>query len=265
MNRPSDSERQVIAVWFSRGAASAVAAKLTVDLYGAKHDVRIINNPIKEEDKDGERFQRDVEAWIGRSFESATCSKYPSGSIVEVWARERFMSGPKGAPCTKFLKKYARQEWEMRNHADWHVLGFGAEERARAERFMLTERPNLLPILVYQGITREGAARYLHAAGIRLPRIYDMGYPNGNCPGCSKATSPTYWNHVRVKHPEVFKERAALSRELGAKLVRVKGKRIFLDDLDPNAKGRSMKSMNIDCGIFCEEKPRPADNGKKEG
>lgn len=91
------------------------------------------------------------------------------------------MSGPKGAPCTKFLKKYARQEWELRNPVDWHVLGFGAEERARAERFMLTERPNLLPILVDHGITREGLAQILQAAGIKLPRIYDMGYPNGNC------------------------------------------------------------------------------------
>lgn len=29
---------------------------------------------------------------------------------------------------------------------------------------------------------------------------------------------------------------------------------IFLDELDPKAKGRPMKNMNFDCGIFCEER-----------
>lgn len=255
MDRLEGMPRQTIAVWFSCGAASAIATKLTLDLYGANHDVRVINNPVEDEDADNQRFRRDVEAWLGVEFESATCSAFPAASAEEVWERERFMSSPKGAPCTKFLKKRARQEWESRNHVDWHVFGFGAEERERHDRFILTERSNVLPILIDHDITREGAYRYLHAAGIRPPRIYDMGYPNANCPGCVKATSPTYWNHVRKMHPDVFARRAEQSRRLGAKLVRVKNKRIFLDELDPAARGRSMKSMTIECGIFCEEKP----------
>lgn len=32
---------QRIAIWFSCGAASAIAAKLTLDMYGAANDVRI--------------------------------------------------------------------------------------------------------------------------------------------------------------------------------------------------------------------------------
>jgi len=34
--------------------------------------------------------------------------------------------------------------------------------------------------------------------------------------------------------------------------VRVKNERIFLDELDPKAKGRPLKTMP-DCGLFCEE------------
>ena len=86
-----------------------------------------------------------------------------------------------------------------------------------------------------------------------LPAIYLMGYPNANCIGCVKATSPTYWNHVRQHHPDVFQHRAEQSRKLGAKLVRYKGQRIFLDELPPDAKGRPLKSMDFECGIFCEE------------
>ena len=52
--------------------------------------------------------------------------------------------------------------------------------------------------------------------------------------------------------PEVFDQRAEQSRRLGARLVRVKNERIFLDELDPKAKGRPLKTMP-DCGLFCEE------------
>lgn len=41
----------MIAVWFSCGAASAAALKLTVEKYG-KVDVRAVNNPVAEEDPD---------------------------------------------------------------------------------------------------------------------------------------------------------------------------------------------------------------------
>lgn len=104
------------------------------------------------------------------------------------------------------------------------------------------------------GITKSECFIILSNAGIELPRIYNQGYPNANCIGCVKATSPTYWNHVRKMHPVIFEERAQQSRELGAKLVRVKGERIFLDELCPDAKGAPMKTMQFECGIFCEEK-----------
>ena len=149
-----NSPRQVIVVWFSCGAASAVAAKFTLDLYGAYHDVRVVNNPVAEEDEDNRRFLHDVEKWLGIEIEIATCAKYPNASAVEVWEREKFMSGPDGAPCTKFLKKRARQEWQLRNPVDWHVFGFGAEERGRYEDFILSELPNVLPVLIDHGITR---------------------------------------------------------------------------------------------------------------
>ena len=55
----------VIAVWFSCGAASAVAAKKTLERYSTYCTVRVINNPVKEEHEDNQRFLRDVEKWLG--------------------------------------------------------------------------------------------------------------------------------------------------------------------------------------------------------
>jgi hypothetical protein len=248
--------KPVIAVWFSCGAASAVAAKKTIELYGDTHVIRIINNPVLEEDEDNRRFLKDVEAWIGGGYkiELAINPKFPNNSAVEIWEKRKFMSGPRGAPCTLELKKEARYFWENNNHADFHVLGFTVDEWQRAKNFKNNERSNVLPVLVNELITKKDCFKIIQEAGIKLPRIYALGYPNANCIGCVKASSPEYWNHVRKVHPEVFKERADQSRRIGARLVRVNNKRIFLDELSPEAKGRSMKNMNSECGIFCEEK-----------
>jgi hypothetical protein len=245
---------ETIAVWFSCGAASAVAAKKTIEKYGNTANIRVVNNPVKEEHPDNLRFLKDVEAWLGVPVEFAVNSKYPSCACVDVWEKRQFMSGPQGAPCTLELKKMARRQWEERNHVDWHVLGFTLEEKKRSDNFISLERSNLIPVLIDEGITKEQCFQIVRDAGIELPEMYKLGYPNANCIGCVKVTSPTYWNHVRKMHPVVFDERAIQSRDIGARLVRVKGERIFLDELDPKAKGRSMKNMSFECGIFCEER-----------
>jgi len=246
-------EGDIIAVWFSCGAASAVTAKKTIEKYDNFADVRVINNPVAEEHLDNVRFLKDVEKWLGKKIEIAINYKYPSCSASKVWEKERYMSGIKGAPCTKILKKHARQQWEKRNHPDWHVLGFTSDEIHRHNNFILTERSNLLPILIDENISKQDCFNILTNAGIKLPEIYNLGYPNANCIGCVKATSPTYWNHVRRMHPDIFKARAIQSRNIGARLVRVKGKRIFLDELKITDIGRPMKNTQIECGIFCEE------------
>jgi len=246
-----------ITVWFSCGAASAVAAKKVIEKYGDSNTIRIINNPVKEEDEDNQRFLKDVEKWLGVEIETAINPKYPSCSISDTFVTKNgkgYMSGIYGAPCTLHLKKKARQHWESENHHDYIVLGFTAEEQRRHDRFALNERSNILPILIDEKITKADCYMIIQDAGIELPRIYKMGYPNANCIGCVKASSVTYWNHVRKVHPEVFKHRAEKSREYGTRLVRLKGERIFLDELPPDAVGRPMKTMEVECGIFCDIK-----------
>lgn len=250
---------ETIAVWFSCGAASAAAAKLTVEAYGAHNTVRVLNCPILEEGEDNRRFLADVERWIGQPIETVTNPKYPNCSTREVWDKRGAMSFPNGAPCTVHLKKEARQIWEAVNRVDWHVLGFTADEKKRHERFVMTERENVLAILITAGMTKQDCLNFVATAGIELPDSYRDGFPNANCRkcGCVKATSPTYWNHMRKVEPDGFAETAAQSRRLGARLVRYKGQRIFLDELPEDAVGRPLKTMQMpDCGAFCEETPK---------
>lgn len=239
-----------IVVWFSCGAASAVAAKKTIEIYGSDFNVIVVNNPIKEEHHDNQRFLMDVEEWIGQPIVRAINTTIDTISCVDIWEKRNFMSGPKGAPCTMLLKKAARYEFEKITDIDWHVLGFTADEEDRHEKFIKSERANSLPVLIGLDITKGRCFEILSEAGIKTPEIYEYGFPNANCIGCVKATSPTYWNLVRRTFPEVFLHRAEQSKRIGARLVRYKGKRIFLEELPVNAKGAKIKSW--ECGIFCD-------------
>ena len=251
----SELKNKTIAVWVSCGLASAVAAKFTVEQYAEQNFVRLLNNPVIEEGQDNRRFLRDVADWCGVPIECVSHPNFPSCSAEEVWEKRKGMSFPHGAPCTQLLKKEARQIWEKTNLIDWHVLGFTADERKRHDRFVLTERSNVLPVLIAQGITKQDCFDIVHAAGLIPPEAYRLGYPNANCRGCVKATSPSYWNLVRNVDPDAFNSRALQSRRLGVRLVRYKGKRIFLDELLKDAKGLPLKRLKMpDCGTFCEEK-----------
>jgi hypothetical protein len=245
---------ETIAVWFSCGAASAVAAKKTLERYGNTHKVWIVNNPVVEEDDDNRRFLRDVEQWLGVPIIIHVNPKYAHASAELTWRKHKAMSFIHGAPCTLHLKKHARLDFEQYHHVDWHVLGFTADEQIRHDRFVLGERSNVLPVLIDQGLTKYDCAKILVDAGLALPRVYAEGYPNANCLGCVKATSPTYWNLVRRTRPDVFEQRCITSRELGVRLVRYKGKHIYLDKLPADAVGHPLKTMAVECGIFCEEK-----------
>ncbi len=240
-----------ITVWFSCGAASAVAAKKTIDLYGKDNEVTIVNNPIKEEHEDNQRFLKDVETWLGYKIQYAINPKFPDQSCETVWNKRKFMSSRFGASCTLHLKRNAREFWEIKNPTDYIVLGFTADENKRAERFSKTNKQILLTPLIDLGITKQGCFDLLNQAGIELPAIYKLGYPNANCIGCVKATSPTYWNLVRKTFPEIYEQRSKTSESLGVKLAIYKGERISLKNLPVDAKGRDLKSYDFECGIFC--------------
>lgn len=278
-----------IVCWVSCGVASVTAAVLCERIYGETHAIRYVYNPAKEEHPDNLRYLKDVGDFLGVEIEIASNFSYPDCSAEAVWRKRKYMSGNKGAPCTEALKKESRRQWEDVNSFDgWHVFGFTVEEKHRHER-RVNDGMRVLPILIDRGMTKQDCFDMMKNTNISPPEIYSIGsrfgsgYPNANCIGCVKASSPTYWNHVRETFPEVFKARADLSRELGCSLVRChpkylpfytkgidglwvnlkdgskpyneKGKlespRIFLDELPPDAKGQSMKTMKIDCGISC--------------
>lgn len=232
--------------WFSYGAASAVAAKLSVEKYKGE-PIEIVNcDTSRNEHPDNARFRKDVEQWIGREVKVIASKKYKT--VEEVFEARQYMSGVSGAPCTDEMKKMPRIAFQYAE--DVHIFGLTADEGKRIRQFE-DNNPSLFLdwILRDAGLTKEGCYQVLRDAGIKLPAMYGLGFDNNNCIGCVKAQGPSYWNRVRKNFPEVFKLRAEQSRRIGVRLVRLKGVRIFLDEL-PEDSTEQIKE-DLSCGVQC--------------
>jgi hypothetical protein len=216
-------------VWWSTGAASAVAARLVLR---EQPDAIIARCETSNEDPDNYRFEADVMRLLGRSVTILHSEKY--GSVWDVWQGERYMAGNDGAPCTREMKIAPRLAFQR--PTDIHIFGYTSDARDVA-RFATLKRnyPELTvrAPLIQRGIDKAACLAMVERWGIVLPRSYAMGFPNANClgTGCVKATSPDYWALYRLNFPENFARTAAYAREIGARLTRIAGERRFIDEI----------------------------------
>jgi hypothetical protein len=165
------------------------------------------------------------------------------------------MSGQHGAPCTGAMKKAPRWAFQTEWNPTHQVWGFTVEERQRAAEFRANnpDAEVMLTPLIEAGLTKDDCHALVARAGIELPAMYRLGFPNANCRGCVKAQSPAYWNLTKRVFPEVFEQRAALSRELGVRLVKLTAgerERVFLDELTPEM-GEGVVMPETDCSLLC--------------
>lgn len=234
-------------VWFSCGAASAVAAKVAVEIYGAQCEV-VYCDTMSTEHADNARFFDDVQKWIDRPITVIHSDKYES--IDEVFQQTKYMAGIKGARCTVEMKKLPREQYQQ--DGDIHIFGYtdDKKEYKRSADFEL-HNPALQVewILQDRHINKVQCLEMLKEAGIKLPAMYVLGFDHNNCIACVKATSPGYWNRTRKLFPELFLFRAVQSRWLGVRLGRYKGERVFLDELPIEA---YEPDDDIECGPVCQ-------------
>lgn len=235
--------------WFSCGAASAVAAKLTLK---TTPDAVIACVVIPGEHEDNQRFLTDCEDWFGRPVIRLASKRYRDHwDVIE---KRRFIVGPKGALCTTELKKMVRHEFQQAD--DIQVFGYTAEEVDRAARFRAQNfEVRLETPLIERGLTKADCLGMIERAGIQLPAMYRLGYQNNNCIGCVKG-GMGYWNKIRVDFPEVFERMALAERSLSLKtgkkrtVLKDGRKRVFLDELEPG-RGDYKSEADIECSLMC--------------
>ena len=246
--RYGDRPNRVL-IWFSCGAASAVAAKQGLEKYP---DAEILYcDTLAYEHPDNMRFLQDVSTWLDRPIKLLRSPKYKD--IFDVFDKTGWLVGVGGARCTTELKKNVRKQYST--EGDLQLFGLTSEEEKRIERFE-DQNPEVWAewILRDQEITKSACYRILQQAGIELPTMYKLGYNNNNCIGCVKGQMG-YWNKIRVDFPEAFERMARQERKMNVAICKSyagdgKRKVVFLDELDPEA-GRAVPLPDIECGVLC--------------
>ena len=237
-----------IVCWFSCGAASAVATKLAIADNAGKLPLVVARCIVREEHPDNDRFADQCAEWFGVPIANLINEKY-DGSIHAVMEKRQYVSGIAGAPCTFELKKKVREQFQL--PTDRHVFGYCAEEQDRWDHFLDANNIDAVAPLIDRGLEHSDCLAMVKDAGIELPVMYRLGYQHNNCIGCVKATGAGYWNKIRIDFPQQFDRMAEVSRRLGARMVKVDGIRVFLDEL-PTGTGDYQTEPEIQCGIFCE-------------
>lgn len=237
----SNTQIPIIA-WFSCGVTSAIATKLALSQW---NNVRVIFIETGQEHPDSMRFLHDCEQWYSHPIEIYRSEKYIS--VFDVIEQTRYINGPSGARCTLELKKKIRYKIED-EIIEWkaQVFGFDASEQKRAQRFK-EQNPKARAVfpLIEHDLCKEECMALISRAGIELPMMYRLGFPNNNCIGCVKG-GRGYWARIRDVFPEYFSKMALLEKQIGHSCIRD----CFLADLPLDA--RKQPPLVPSCSIYCD-------------
>jgi len=234
-----------VVCWFSCGAASAVATKLTLARFGPDA-VEVAYTDPGSEHPDNERFIRDCEAWFGKPVTRLRSDTYKD--TWDVWERRGVMrTHHGGSPCTGELKRAVRLAFQRPD--DIQVFGYTVEERERAAGFRRQNfEIDLRTPLIDAGLTKDDTIAMVERAGIAIPAMYLLGYRNNNCLGCPKG-GMGYWNKIRKDFPDIFARAADMERKIGNSIFNEGGKPLYLDELDPS-RGRH-DEPSFECSLMC--------------
>ena len=208
---------------------------------------------IEDQHPDSIRFIKDCEKAIGKEIKVLKSKEYRN---VEECVRTfgGFRNIVNGfAPCTNWLKKRVRKEWEYQHRNDEliYVWGFDLDESDRAERVIEAnpQADHKFPLIDKYLKKEEVHGLFERTFDFRRPKMYDLGYPNNNCIGCVKG-GMGYWNRIRKDFPEVFEKRANLERLVNHSILKDKNGPVYLDELAED-RGNMDTEIFPDCGIMC--------------
>lgn len=244
--RTYDFENDKILSWFSCGATSAMATYLTMRDY-PRENIEILFCDTGSEHESSYVFLEDYQRRFNCEIKILKNEKY--ADIWDVFEKEKYITSPYGAPCTRLLKKAMRQQYEGPN--DIQVFGYDRNEQHRQERLIAgSPEVKIFCPLLEHGLSSSDAKGWLLDQGFELPFMYQpqksgSPYNHNNCIGCVKG-GMGYWNKIRIDFPHVFERMAKLERDIGYSINDV-----YLDELDPN-RGRFEDEPPMSCDMLCQ-------------
>lgn len=210
-----------VVVGFSGGVTSAWCAGWALRTFN-RDDVDLLFHDTRDEDEDTYRFIREMALALGKPVLNWSDGR----STTEVFRDENAIANNRMAFCSRILKAEQRDRYfkhlRLGGTAEIvNVVGFTSREDRRVQRAWIRGQASGYTVrfpLVEDGITKQQAADWCIAQGVRLPRMYAWS-EHANCVGCVRG-GKAYWLKVRANRPDVYAERSALEREFGHTILK---------------------------------------------
>ena len=190
---------------FSGGVGSWAAAKRVVEKNGVQ-DVTLLFADTHMEDEDLYRFLDEAAKDVGAPLVKISDGRTP----WDVFFDERYLGNSRIDPCSKILKRQLLDRWRNENmnvETDQIYVGIDWTEIHRIERMLPIVAPwkYSAPLCEKPYIEKPAMLKALVKAGIRPPRLYEMGFPHNNCGGFCVKAGQAHFKNLLEKLPERFR------------------------------------------------------------
>lgn len=188
----------------SGGLTSFEALRRTLERHGKENTHAIFADTLIE-DEDLYRFLDDQERYFGITIERVAEGRTP----WQVMKDERCITMQSMAPCSKILKRKSIDRIiTTRYEAGTFTRVFGMDwtERHRIKRLTaaLAPQPVWFPLNEAPYVDKCHIANFLEKIGIKVPRLYDMGFTHNNCGGGCVKAGFAHWAHLYYTMPERY-------------------------------------------------------------
>jgi hypothetical protein len=174
---------------FSGGLGSYAAAKLVAQKHGTAGMVLLFTD-TRMEDEDLYRFIKEAAADIGVPLTTITEGRNP----WHVFFDERLLGSSFADPCSKILKRELADKWFKDNCDPVETIVYVGIDWSESHRYTRLRDRRAAEGWRYEAplcdtpLYPAQIKSMLEIAGIKQPRLYDMGFSHNNCGGfCVKA------------------------------------------------------------------------------
>lgn len=201
-------------VMFSGGVTSWLAARRLADGGLDPASMLLLFSDTKQEDEDTYRFLHEAAADIGARLEIVADGR----DVWQAFRDARFLGNTRVDVCSRLLKREPIARW-LRDNAspDSDVLVYGMtwDEPHRIETVSERWKPwrTLFPLNGPPFLSKSQVLAAAKLRGLRPPRLYEMGFPHGNCGGACVKAGQSQWARLLDVMPERYAHHEAREAE----------------------------------------------------
>lgn len=207
-------------VLFSGGLGSWAAAKRLSNKLKKQHrhgrrNLILLFCDTLTEDEDLYRFLHEAAANVGGKLVVLKEGR----DIWQVFFDQRYLGNSRRDPCSRILKRQLTDNW-LTNHftADNAILYVGIDwtEEHRYARIKTLRAPWVVkaPLCEAPYLTKDQVKVWLAQEGIKVPRLYDLGFDHNNCGGFCVKAGQAHFKRLLDVLPERYAYHEAKEQEI---------------------------------------------------